>query len=617
VEERRKVREAEEAERERLRAEEDRLRESELHGDYDVAEKEFEKTQHRRRTLIRVREGRERPSDVLVKNLLLLQAGRRAIQGSSMVVDGPKAAASSAADEEAWSLMLDPAVDFELAEPYSLLVGLPSMELRALQRELQTMREMGPDVDGSSSAEDVAAAVEAARAGAVMGGEHEAVRAARAVAEAAVAAKAAQYSRYFGCLLVVTADALHRAEAEEAEALDSVGIGGLSSAVETDVIRMLGWRDSVGLAAMEPAIRARARASAGVGSARGGGDGAAGHGVGYWEGVLRALAVLRARSELRDAHKAALHQRLEHLRAARAQAPTIEAKQTPSGPAASAMAVEAAAVEAAAASAVVSTPSKPAALKRAASPPRLRGDAAEAACKTAVTDEADVVTLTEMVRLLAVDRRSAAERAEARAATLATAATSTPASASASAVAVAVAGGGKLTVEQAIERGLLRDSESTLAEAAEVFTDGGAGAVPGAIDSSMLSAEELAAFGDKYRPRRPRYISRVRSGYHWNSHNKAYYDYDNPPPKMVQGYKFNVFYPDLLDPSTTPRYTMEAADTPAFCILRFHGGPPYEDIAFKIVNREWLTGKKSGYICSFERGVFKLFFNLKTHLYRR
>ena len=25
---------------------------------------------------------------------------------------------------------------------------------------------------------------------------------------------------------------------------------------------------------------------------------------------------------------------------------------------------------------------------------------------------------------------------------------------------------------------------------------------------------------------------------------------DNPPPKIVQGYKFNIFYPDLIDKKT-------------------------------------------------------------------
>ena len=36
-------------------------------------------------------------------------------------------------------------------------------------------------------------------------------------------------------------------------------------------------------------------------------------------------------------------------------------------------------------------------------------------------------------------------------------------------------------------------------------------------------------------------------GYDWNLYNKTHYDIDNPPPKVVQGYKFNIFYPDLLD----------------------------------------------------------------------
>jgi len=30
-------------------------------------------------------------------------------------------------------------------------------------------------------------------------------------------------------------------------------------------------------------------------------------------------------------------------------------------------------------------------------------------------------------------------------------------------------------------------------------------------------------------------------------YNRTHYDHDNPPPKTVQGYKFNVFYPDLID----------------------------------------------------------------------
>ena len=29
-------------------------------------------------------------------------------------------------------------------------------------------------------------------------------------------------------------------------------------------------------------------------------------------------------------------------------------------------------------------------------------------------------------------------------------------------------------------------------------------------------------------------------GFEWNKYNQTHYDTDNPPPKIVQGYKFNV-----------------------------------------------------------------------------
>jgi hypothetical protein len=36
-------------------------------------------------------------------------------------------------------------------------------------------------------------------------------------------------------------------------------------------------------------------------------------------------------------------------------------------------------------------------------------------------------------------------------------------------------------------------------------------------------------------------------GYEWNKYNQTHYDTDNPPPKVVQGYKFNILYHDLID----------------------------------------------------------------------
>jgi len=122
---------------------------------------------------------------------------------------------------------------------------------------------------------------------------------------------------------------------------------------------------------------------------------------------------------------------------------------------------------------------------------------------------------------------------------------------------------------------------------------------------------------DKWRARKPRYFNRVRTGYEWNKYNQTHYDHDNPPPKTVQGYKFSIFYPDLIDRTITPKYVCEPADSPDFMILRFTAGAPYEDVAFKLVNREWEFGRKAGFRASFERGVMSLFFNFKRHRYRK
>uniref|UniRef100_A0A0N4VWJ9 CactinC_cactus domain-containing protein n=2 Tax=Haemonchus TaxID=6288 RepID=A0A0N4VWJ9_HAEPC len=112
-------------------------------------------------------------------------------------------------------------------------------------------------------------------------------------------------------------------------------------------------------------------------------------------------------------------------------------------------------------------------------------------------------------------------------------------------------------------------------------------------------------------------LNRVQTGFDWNKYNQTHYDMDNPPPKIVQGYKFNIFYPDLLDPSNTPSFTVTPCDDPDFAVIRFKAGPPYEDIAFKCVNREWEVSHKHGYKCQFQNGVFQLWFVFKRYRYRR
>lgn len=70
---------------------------------------------------------------------------------------------------------------------------------------------------------------------------------------------------------------------------------------------------------------------------------------------------------------------------------------------------------------------------------------------------------------------------------------------------------------------------------------------------------QVYLWSDKYRPRKPRYFNRVHTGFEWNKYNQTHYDMDNPPPKIVQGYKFNIFYPDLIDKGSTPQYFLVSA----------------------------------------------------------
>ncbi|XP_048736311.1 splicing factor Cactin-like [Ostrea edulis] len=125
-------------------------------------------------------------------------------------------------------------------------------------------------------------------------------------------------------------------------------------------------------------------------------------------------------------------------------------------------------------------------------------------------------------------------------------------------------------------------------------------------------------WSDKYRPRKPRFFNRVHTGFEWNKYNQTHYDIDNPPPKIVQGYKFNIFYPDLIDKTDTPEYTLTPLeDNKDFAVLKFHAGPPYEDIAFKIVHREWEYSYKHGFRCQFQNNIFQLWFHFKRYRYRR
>lgn len=149
-----------------------------------------------------------------------------------------------------------------------------------------------------------------------------------------------------------------------------------------------------------------------------------------------------------------------------------------------------------------------------------------------------------------------------------------------------------------------REVARGISENEEIFT--AEEAVPSAVKPK---------WADKYRPRKPQYFNRVQMGYEWNKYNQTHYDHDNPPPKVVQGYKFNIFYPDLIDKTKAPTFkiireggrrrgeSFAPAGEEDTCLLRFIAGPPYEDIAFRIVDREWDYSAKRdrGFRSSFDK----------------
>ncbi|PWY91099.1 hypothetical protein BO70DRAFT_368263 [Aspergillus heteromorphus CBS 117.55] len=156
-------------------------------------------------------------------------------------------------------------------------------------------------------------------------------------------------------------------------------------------------------------------------------------------------------------------------------------------------------------------------------------------------------------------------------------------------------------------------------------------------NEEIFTGEEAVSTGaepqwaNKYRPRKPRYFNRVQMGYEWNKYNQTHYDHDNPPPKVVQGYKFNIFYPDLIDKAKAPTYRIEreggrkrgqsfaAAGEEDTCLIRFMAGPPYEDIAFRIVDKEWdySAKRERGFKSTFDKGILQLHFQFKRIYYRK
>ncbi|UNI23292.1 hypothetical protein JDV02_009122 [Purpureocillium takamizusanense] len=165
-----------------------------------------------------------------------------------------------------------------------------------------------------------------------------------------------------------------------------------------------------------------------------------------------------------------------------------------------------------------------------------------------------------------------------------------------------------------------REAAQGLLENEEVFTT-----------EAAIPDRKKPEWTARYKARKPRYFNRVQMGYEWNKYNQTHFDHDNPPPKVVQGYRFNIFYPDLVDSTKTPTYkifrddgrkrgeSLAKAGEEDTCLIIFIAGPPYEDIAFRIVDRQWdfSAKKERGFKSTFDRGILQLHFNFKKIFYRK
>lgn len=148
-------------------------------------------------------------------------------------------------------------------------------------------------------------------------------------------------------------------------------------------------------------------------------------------------------------------------------------------------------------------------------------------------------------------------------------------------------------------------------------------------DNIVSLAPEVGTDSEDSSLQKPRFYNRVILGYEWNRYNQTHYTSENPPPKIVQGYKFNIFYPDLIDAKQAPGFSIirdshktnkqlaTAAGQNDTCIIKFHAGPPYQDIAFKVVDRQWDNSSHRGSRCKFENGVLQVHFRFKRVFYRK
>ncbi|KAI0638233.1 mid region of cactin-domain-containing protein [Trametes polyzona] len=368
-------------------------------------------------------------------------------------------------------------------------------------------------------------------------------------------------------MMVVTKDALERIKASR-----RMGAAA-AAAVEADITALLQGKSYDHLVQLQKQIQAKLASGEPIDTD-------------YWENLLQKLLVWKAKAKLRTFHEVVVRNRLEQLRKRQRDEALQAQEELLAGVARSAQRGDARNVVPAE-GAEKEVPEDVEPYDRSMSPPLVD-------IRDLKNDERqmDIVTTIEDLRYLMQQRRNVAGSRF------------IPKPVQAPVEEQAAEAPSNADLAEALYRA---EAERELDEEEELFN------VEEAINRTTAYNWE-----DKYRPRKPRYFNRVHTGYEWNKYNQTHYDTDNPPPKVVQGYKFNIFYPDLIDKSKAPTYKIiKEPGNDETVLLYFSAGPPYEDIAFRIVNREWEFSHKRGFRSSFDRGCLSLWFNFRRNFYRK
>ncbi|KAF9534919.1 mid region of cactin-domain-containing protein [Crepidotus variabilis] len=371
-------------------------------------------------------------------------------------------------------------------------------------------------------------------------------------------------------MMVVCKDRLDRIQSNERIGTEA------AAAVEADISKLLSGKSYEGLVALQRGVQEKLTSGEPVDTD-------------YWEGLLKKLLVWKAKTKLKALHEVVVRNRLEQLRKRQRDEALLAQEELLAGVARSAARrlVPDVAPSEEVNEVILAEDVEP--YHRSMSPPLI-----DITQLTVEERDIDIIILQEDRRDLFQQRRAvAASRYVPKAAQPAPVEPQQE----------QVASGADLASE-ALYRA---EAEKELDEEEELFNT-----------EESLPNPTSYNWEDKYRPRKPRYFNRVHTGYEWNKYNQTHYDTDNPPPKVVQGYKFNIFYPDLIDKSKAPTYKIvKEPGNDETVLLHFSAGPPYEDIAFRIVNREWEFSHKRGFRSSFDRGCLSLWFNFRRNFYRK